>query len=240
MRRIPQHMPDPVFFTDDALKFLRQLKRNNNREWFQARKAIYEEQLKAPMERLVEAINARMVKFAPDYLTEPKKAVFRIYRDTRFSNDKTPYKTNVAAWFRRSGVKDTSAGGFYFHLSTEELMVAAGVYMPPPDQTLAIRKHLLEHHVRFRELAAKPSKKMMALEGAALTRDPKGFPKAHPAMDLIRQKQWGWYARHEPDIALTPKLLKSITDGFAILAPLVDFLNEPFVIAKPRREIFFE
>ena len=86
-------------FSPEALTFLRSLKRNNRREWFQPRKEIFETKVKIPMVQLVEAINAELLDFAPDHVTDPKKAVYRTYRDTRFSADKTPYKTHVAAIF---------------------------------------------------------------------------------------------------------------------------------------------
>jgi len=86
-------------FPPEALTFLRSLKRNNRREWFQPRKEIFETKVKAPIIQLVEAINAELLDFAPEHITDPKKAVYRIYRDTRFSADKTPYKTHIAAIF---------------------------------------------------------------------------------------------------------------------------------------------
>lgn len=224
------------------MKFLRSIKRNNNREWFQARKHIFEAELKEPMTRLVEEINGALIKFAPEYVTEPKKAIFRIYRDTRFSEDKTPYKTHIAAWFKRSGFNDKSAGGFYFHVSADDLVVAGGVYMPPPDQIFAIRTHLLDHYERYWTITS--SKKVKALldhfERNRLSRDPKGFPKDHPAGELIRQKQWGYGATLPATIATTSKLQAEIVKRFEVLTPIVDFLNEPFSIRKPRREIYFK
>src|SRR5947207_5514614 len=95
----------------EGVAFLRALSRNNDREWFQPRKEIFESKLKAPMEQLVEAINAELLKFSPDHITDPKKALYRIYRDTRFSKDKTPYKTHIAANFpHRNLVKHAAAG----------------------------------------------------------------------------------------------------------------------------------
>ena len=132
-------------FSPEGLKFLRSLKRNNRREWFQPRKDVFDTHLKVPMEQLVEEINSALDRFAPEYVTETKKAIFRIYRDTRFSNDKTPYKTHIAAWFKKRGINDKSAGGFYFHVSPEEVVAAAGVFVPPADQVLALRKVLQEN-----------------------------------------------------------------------------------------------
>lgn len=229
-------------FSEEAIKFLRGLKKNNRREWFQPRKDTYERELQEPLRQLVEAVNERLARFAPGHMTEPKRAIFRIYRDTRFSSDKTPYKTHVAAWFRLPGLADTSGGGFYFHISADEVYAAGGVYMPPAPQLRAIRTHLLDHHARFRKLAA--SRKLKQLMGpmelAALARDPKGFPKDHPASDLIRMKQWGWGKSLPVDVALTRTLSQEITRRFEAVAPLVHLLNEPLSAPKPKGEIYFE
>src|SRR5262249_32351378 len=106
-------------FSPGAVKFLQALTRNNNRDWFQARKEEFEQVLRAPMEKLVEAVNAEFVKFAPLHITDPKKAVYRIYRDTRFSADKTPYKTHLAAVFPRQGWDRHSSAGYYFQISVK-------------------------------------------------------------------------------------------------------------------------
>src|SRR3954468_18386362 len=100
-------------FPKAALTFFRQLKRNNNRDWFNENKATYEQQVKAPMEQFVEALNARLAAFAPHYITESRKAVYRIYRDTRFSADKTPYKTHAGALFRRADLPKHETASFY-------------------------------------------------------------------------------------------------------------------------------
>src|SRR5271170_3771184 len=111
-------------FPPEALKFLRGLERNNRREWFQPRKETFKTKVKAPMLDLVEAINAQLPGFAPEHINDPKKAVYRIYRDTRFSPDKTPYKTHIAAIFPRRGLDRLTSAGFYFHLSPDETGVA--------------------------------------------------------------------------------------------------------------------
>src|SRR5271168_4826418 len=112
-------LADPSF-SEESLKFLRALKRNNRRDWFDPRKPLFEAVLKMPMLRVVEGVTAAMTDFAPDHVRPAQKCVMRIYRDTRFSNDKTPYKTNVAAWWSRHGLEKTSGGGFYFHLTANE------------------------------------------------------------------------------------------------------------------------
>src|SRR5271165_1695323 len=120
--------PAQPYFTRQTLDFLRQLKRNNRREWFEARRDMYERDLKQPMLALIEKITHGMADYAPAHVRPPQKCMLRIYRDTRFSADKSPYKTNLAAWWTRSGLEKTSGGGYYFHLTTTDLVIAAGVY----------------------------------------------------------------------------------------------------------------
>src|SRR5438270_5501706 len=103
-------MPDKFpGFPQTGLKFLRSLERNNRREWFQPRKETFDNEVKAPMTALVDAINGQLAKFAPEYITGPTQAIYRLYRDTRFSNDKTPYKTHIAASFRKRGLDKHAA-----------------------------------------------------------------------------------------------------------------------------------
>ena len=140
----------PTHFSPQAIQFLRGLARNNRRDWFDARKQVYETELKAPLLALIEEINGEFMDFAPEHIRPPQKCMFRIYRDTRFSPDKTPYKKHISAWWARQGLEKKSGGGFYFHISGKELVIAAGVYMPEREQLLAIRNHLMEHHEEFR------------------------------------------------------------------------------------------
>ena len=227
----------PTHFSPEALQFLRGLARNNRRDWFDARKPIYERELKAPMLALIEEINGELVDFAPEHIRPAQKCMFRIYRDTRFSADKTPYKKHISAWFAREGLGNKSGGGFYFHLSAKELIVAAGVYMPEREQLLAIRNHLLAHHEEFRRLQKdrKLQRLMGEFDGLRLTRPPKGFSKDHPAMDLIACRQWGVSATLPAETALQPTLRKEIVNRFRAAAPLIEFLNRPLTTqsAKP-------
>ena len=218
-------------FTPAALTFLRSLARNNDREWFNPRKPLYERELRAPMLALIEEINHALADFAPEHIRPAHKAIFRIYRDTRFAADKRPYKTHVAAWWLRSGLEKTSGAGFYFHLSAKEIHIAAGMYMPSPEQLLAVRRHLLTHHAELAALLSsrKLRARMAEFDGNALTRPPRGFPCDSPP--LVLQRQWGVSATLPATIATSPSLLKEITSRFALAAPIVHLLNTP--LARP-------
>jgi uncharacterized protein (TIGR02453 family) len=226
-------------FSGEALKFLRGLKRNNDREWFGARKDVYERELKQPMLALIGEVNDAMVGFAPENVRAPQKAIMRIYRDIRFSADKRPYKIHQSAWWARAGLEKTSGGGFYFHLSATELVIAAGVYMPEREQLLAIRRYLVEHHAELRGLLA--GRKLRSLlkefDGQKLTRPPKGFSADDPALDLLVCRQWGVSATLPAENATKPTLLKEIVERFRVAAPVVVLLNAPLA-AKPKRPLF--
>ena len=225
-------------FPEEMVRFFRGLKRNNRREWFQARKEIYDRQVKAPMAELVQALNTELVKFAPHYVTDPKKAIFRIYRDTRFAADKTPYKTHIAAVFSRHSSEHMGSGGFYFSVSNDAIEVAGGIYHPERDTTLAVRTHIAETHQEFRRiLADKQARKLMGdLQGEELTRAPKGFDPCHQAIDLIKKKDWLLDAMLDPALATSPKLYGELVSRFRAMAPLIEYLNRPLLARKPVRE----
>lgn len=225
-------------FQPEALKFLRALARNNRREWFQPRKEIFDETLKAPMHAVIAAINDAMLEFAPENIHPPQKCMMRIYRDTRFSADKTPYKKHISAWWARDGLEKTSGGGFYFHLSAKELVIAAGVYMPEREQLLAIRTYLLDHYEEMhRIMQNKILRRLMSeFSGQRLTRPPKGFPKDHPAMDLLLCRQWGVEATLPAEAALKPTLLREIVTRFRAAAPMVELLNRPLMTRVQARK----
>lgn len=222
-------------FPPEALTFFRNLARNNNREWFQPRKEIFDAKVKTPMIELVERINGELMKFAPEYVNDPKKAVYRIYRDTRFSADKTPYKTHLAAIFPRRGSESKHAGpGLFFAVSHKSIEVAGGVYMPAPEDLLKIRTWIAENHVSFRKITRGPQKSMGPLRGGSLTRVPKGFDASHPAADLIKMKQWYYGAELDSKLAVTPKLLVELIKRFKAMMPVMEELAKPLQKSKPR------
>ena len=225
----------------EGLKFLKGLEKHNDREWFQSRKAVYEAELKEPMLAIIRKITDAMLEFAPNLVRPAEKSLFRIYRDTRFSNNKLPYKTHVAAWWSHMGMEKTSGAGYYFQVSPKGVVIAAGSYMPEKEQLAAIRNWLLESHVEFRKLLNKPAvkKTFTEFEGEALTRPPKGFPPDHPAMDLIKCKQWGLSTTLPVETALETNFAQTLVRHFKLLAPIVDALNTPIAASLPKKKVMF-
>jgi uncharacterized protein (TIGR02453 family) len=218
-------------FPAEAVTFYRGLAGHNTREWFQPRKPIYDEKVKAPMAQLVMALNSAMMDFAPDYVTDAPKAIYRIYRDTRFSPDKTPYKTQIAASFPRRGMRKHGAAGYYFAVSHQGVDVGGGIYMPAPETLPAVRAHVAELHAEFRKLTGSSAIKRLfgAMQGERLSRVPKGFCADHPAADLLRFKQFLLFTTLDAAIVTTPKLFVELEKRFRAMAPFLEFLNAPLV-----------
>ena len=226
----------PAHFAPAALKFFRGLARNNDREWFEARRDTFESEVKQPMLAVIEQVNHALSGFAPEHVREPRKAMFRIYRDTRFSADKRPYKSHLGAWWVRQGLEKTSGAGFYFHVGAREVVVAAGAYMPTPDQLLAIRRHIDANHEEIRSiLAARKLRSLMTeWEGEPMKRVPKGFAQTSPAAELLKCRKWGLSATLPAEAATSPTLVREIARRFEAVTPLIRFLNAPLALARPR------
>lgn len=180
-------------FPKEGIAFLTRLKRNNNRQWFQKHKAEYEECVRFPMQCLIASIGERMAPIAPEFQFDPKKSIFRIYRDVRFSNNKAPYKTNIAAFFEirgDRGVSDTP--GFYVGIEPGEVFVGGGLYMPGSPQLKAIRASLAAQPDQFLEVIRQPrfKKRFGGIMGEQLQKAPLGYPKDHPMIEYLRYKQW--------------------------------------------------
>jgi len=228
-------------FSPDAISFLRALKRNNRREWFQPRKQKYEALIKEPMLELVACLNEEFSRFAPNYMTPPEKSLHRIYRDTRFSLDKTPYKTHISASFPRHTAVKRSGAVLYFHFAEKEVLVFGGVYSPEREEVLAYRNLLAEHYEEFQQLVANKDIKRLTngLEGAQLSRMPKGFPVDHPAEGLLRQKQWYLETTLPIGVLTTSRLVPELARRFEVMAPMVEFLNRPFAQKEKRKKMPF-
>ena len=224
-----------MLFTPATLRFLRDLRRNNERTWFNDNKHLYEAELKAPLLALIELVNGQLAPRAPDLLRPPAKTMLRIYRDIRFSPDKRPYKHHISAWWGLAGMSKTSGAGFYLQLSATELLLAAGLFMPTRDQLLAMRHFVAEQAPALRtELAHSKLRRLgfVAAPGRSSSRVSKGFAADHEAADLLRQQQWGVSLALPAKDALAPDFATSVSRRFLAALPLVQLLNQPFATRR--------
>jgi len=217
-------------FTAKTLAFLRALKRNNDRAWFHARKDQYEADVRGPMIAFVEQLAADFKIFAPDMQADPKISLFRQWRDTRFSENKAPLKTNIAAVFPDRRLGRMHGAGLYFEVAPGWVWMGGGLYAPDGPQLQAVRDHIAANHKTLRAIVGgKPFKAIGGLKGERLSRIPRGFDKDHPAADYLQFKQF-LGSREEPAaFATRPDFYKQLVVTFKTLAPLCAFLNEPLV-----------
>jgi uncharacterized protein (TIGR02453 family) len=215
-------------FPRKGLAFLRSLKRNNNRLWFEKHKADYEQYVKLPMLSLISDLQGPFRAFAPEYDLSPKRSIFRIYRDVRFSKDKQPYKTNVAAHFvLRGKPKGVSGSGYYLHIEPGEVYLGAGIYMPESDQLKKIRRAIADNADTFLAIVSNREFKRMfgTLEGEKLVRVPSGYPPEHPMADHLRYKNFFVGISWPESKCLSARFARDAVKVFERATPLVAFLN---------------
>jgi uncharacterized protein (TIGR02453 family) len=226
-------------FRPEAIQFLVDLAANNERAWFQPRKAEYERLLKEPLEALCVALDDEFRARDLPLRADPGRSPFRIYRDVRFSKDKSPYKTHVAASFGwagdgdgegsgRSHTETVHASGGYFHLQPGEIYVGGGVWHPETSWLAAFRQGLVSDLDGFRTLVDEPRFRTtfgtVGDDGESLKRMPLGYPADHPAADLLRLKNVTFGRRLADSDATSPELPVVIADSFAIATPLMRYL----------------
>ena len=222
-------------FSPDTLRFLRALARHNNREWFEAHRSEYEQHVKAPMLALIDALDVRFATFAPEIVGDTKKSMFRIYRDVRFSKDKSPYKTQASCWLfhgggSRSVGRDAGDGGagFYFQIAPGKSFMGGGLWMPPRPSLLRIRDALVANPTSFTRIATDPklAKRFGAMtDEDALKRMPRGYDEDHPAAKWLRFQSFTVGRELTDAEAISPKLPALLEKDFRIMLPLVRWIN---------------
>ena len=225
-------MPAPRF-TPKTLAFLRALKRNNDREWFKARREEYDAVVRQPMVAFIERFAEDFRAFAPELVASERASLYRIYRDTRFSADKSPLKTHIAAIFPWKGLPKHEGAGLYFHVSPTEVWAGGGMYMPQSAQLQRVREHIAASHRRFRAIVESPAfrRRTGGLDGERLRRVPHGFPPDHPAAEYLKYRQFLAGKEYPASVATSPRFYATLLALFRGIAPLVIFLNEPLVRA---------
>ena len=210
-----------------VLDFLKDLSENNNREWFQSNKKRYEES-KEKFLFLTDVMINEIRKFDPEVpALSPKDCMFRIFRDVRFSHDKRPYKTNFGSFIAKGGRKSMHAG-YYFHIEPGESFLGGGIYMPPAEPLKLIREYISEHGDEFLTIIKNPEfkKTFPEMYDDQLKTAPKGFPKDHDYIDLLRYKSFIFSRKLSRQDILGNNYIELMVNSFRILHPVNQFLNE--------------
>jgi uncharacterized protein (TIGR02453 family) len=209
-----------------TMEFLAKLVKNNNRPWFQKNRAPYETARDNILE-VTRFLIGEIAKFDSSIMgVEEKDCLFRIFRDARFSKDKSPYKTNFGA-FIKSGGRGTAGAGYYFHVEPGGSMTAGGIYMPPAPELLAIRRAIAKRPVDFEKiiLDKKFTRRFGGLSDERLKTAPKGFPKDHPAIEHLKWKHYIVFRSYADRDVVSPRYLDRCLEDFVVMAPFNEYLN---------------
>ncbi len=235
-------------FPPTSLAFLRALKKNNRREWFEEHRDEFVREISDPMKALIEELDIRFAALAPEFVGDPKRSMFRIYRDVRFSKDKSPYKTHAALWIyhrapgRGVGKEIDGGAGFYVHLEPNASLIAAGLWMPPRPSLAKVREHFSEDLAGWKRAVTAPAvlKRFGGLvddePGILLKRLPRGFEEGHPAEKWVRYNSFTMHRSYTDAEILSPKLADRAMKDFSLLVPMARWLNRAlgYLPAKSR------
>jgi uncharacterized protein (TIGR02453 family) len=217
-----------AYVTASSFRFLRELARNNNREWFAANKARYEKTTRDPFLRLIGDLAEPLAKVSPHFRADPRPSggsMFRIYRDTRFANDKTPYKAWLGARLYHERSRQLPAPLFYLHIAPGRCFVGGGLWHPESATVKRVRDFLVDNPASWKKaVQAKRFREQFELDGESLTRPPRGYDPAHELIEDIKRKDFV-ATRHFSDAeAMSPRLPKIVIDGCKGIAPMIDYL----------------
>jgi len=221
-------MPAITSLPSEMFAFLTDLERNNRREWFQARKPRYEQSVKEPALGFIADFAPRLARISPRFVADPRPvggSLFRIYRDTRFSKDKTPYKTHVGIQFRHERGKSVHCPGFYLHVDPYEPFAGLGVWRPDGPTVASIRDAVVADPAGWRKAAhGKAFRRVWDLEGESLKRAPRGYPPDHPLVEDLKRKDFTAIAPLTPDALQAPGFARDLAALFRKGAGFMDFL----------------
>ena len=218
-------------FTPELFRFLRALRKNNDRQWFAENKARYVEHVRDPLLRFIDDFAPHLKRISPHFVADASAtggSMFRIYRDTRFSKDKSPYKTHAAAQFRHEEAGDVHAPGFYLHLEPGEVFIGAGLWRPDSASAARIRTAIDENRTAWRRtISAKPFREgEIAISGESLKRPPRGFDADHPLIADLKRKDFTVVARLDERSACAPNFLAEFAATCRRMRPFMRFVTE--------------
>jgi uncharacterized protein (TIGR02453 family) len=211
-------------FHPDLFAFLAELKKNNTREWFQDNKDRYLTEVQRPMLDFISAFAQPLSTISANFVASPKPSggsMFRIYRDVRFSRDKSPYKTHAAAQFRHREARDVHAPGFYLHLEPGSVFMGSGIWHPAGPTIAAIRAGILKDSKKWRRAC-----QGLELGGESLKRAPRGVDPEHPLIDDLKRKDFVSFVQLDQEVACTPGFLEVFADTCRRATPFMRFLTE--------------
>ncbi len=215
-------------FEERTIKFLRELEANNNREWFKANKNRYDEDVLDVALHFIQSMQDPLMDFAPHFTAVPTRiggSLMRVYRDTRFSKNKLPYKTNIGIQFRHERARDVHSPGYYVHISTHEVFVGVGMWRPDSDPLRQIRDRIASRPGEWtRAIGAQGFKRNFKLGGECLKRPPRGFDKEHPMIEDIKRKSFMAVRNMAVEDCLKPQFQRSVETSFKQATPFMQFL----------------
>ena len=223
-------------FDSSIFEFLEQLADNNNRPFFQANKWRYEAEVLDPSLAFIRAFAPKLKKISPHFVASDRRfggSLMRVYRDTRFAKDKTPYKTNVGIQFRHESGKDVHAPGFYVHIAPGECFLAMGVWRPDSESLRLVRQAIVDHPDRWKRAANdRKFRERFRLDGNSLKTPPRGFPADHPLIDDLKRTDFAGLQELSEQDVLQPDFIDTVADSFAatrtFMRFLCDALHVPF------------
>ena len=215
-------------FYPETIRFLEQLAANNNREWFQEHKGRYEEQVLDAALGFIQSMQDPLAEIAPYFVALPTRvggSLMRVYRDTRFSKNKAPYKTNVGIQFRHERAKDVHSPGYYVHIAPDQVFVGVGMWRPDSDPLRQIRERITARPSEWKRVRSDRSfKRQFELGGESLVRPPRGFDKNHEYIDDIKRKSFIAVKEHKVNDCLKPQFQRSVESSFKAAEPFMRFL----------------
>jgi uncharacterized protein (TIGR02453 family) len=215
-------------FDPSLLEFLDELRRNNERDWFAQNKGRYETLVREPALDFIDAMGPHLDRIAPQFEAVAKKmggSLMRVFRDTRFGRDKTPYKTNVGIQFRHSQGKDVHAPGYYVHIEPGGHFIGAGMWRPEPDALAGIRDAIVERTKQWKSARdAAAFRRIYTLDGGALKRPPRGYPADHPMVDDLKRTDFIAISPIDDGELFRPDFTARIAKRFDAATPLMQFL----------------
>jgi len=221
-------VPRYAGFTPESLSFLEELGANNNREWFNANKRRYEEQVLDVALRFIQSMQDPLAEFAPHFVAHATRiggSLMRVYRDTRFSKNKLPYKTNIGIQFRHEQAKDVHSPGYYVHVDPEQVFVGVGMWRPDSDPLRMIRERIAAKSAEWRRTVGDRSfRRHLQLGGESLIRPPRGFDKDHELIDDIKRKSFIAIANLDIRECLNPQFQRKVETVFKSGTPYMRFL----------------